>query len=211
MSRSTVSRRFSEVVGVALFAAALIWIVALASYEPADPAWFFSTGLHAAPANFAGRVGAFLAELSFQLFGYASYVIPAVLVVIGWNSFWCRSVDAAGTKVAGAVLLFACIGAFLSLTFGTVEVSGKPFRAGGYVGEFLALEMSEYLARTGSMIVILALIFLAIMMSTQFSFGRFFAAILASLRTTVARSYDSFRAWREERERERQRREVIAK
>ena len=73
MSGSTVSRRVSEFVGVALFAAALIWIIALASYEPTDPVWFFSTGAHAAPANFAGRVGAFLAELSFQLFGYASY------------------------------------------------------------------------------------------------------------------------------------------
>ena len=73
------SRRVSEFVGVALFAAALIWIVALASYDPSDPAWFFSTGHARRPANFAGRVGAFLAELSFQLFGYASYLIPAVV------------------------------------------------------------------------------------------------------------------------------------
>ena len=138
MAGSTVSRRVSEVIGVALFAAALIWIVALASYEPSDPAWFFSTGLHSAPANFAGRVGAFLAELSFQLFGYAAYFIPAVLVVIGWNSFWCRSLDAAGTKAIGATLLFACISTFLSLVFGTIDLSGKAFRAGGYVGEFLA-------------------------------------------------------------------------
>ena len=99
MSGSTVSRRVSEFVGVALFAAALIWIIALASYDPTDPVWFFSTGAHgAAVNNFVGRVGAFLAELSFQLFGYASYLIPAVLVIIGWNYFWCRSLDAAGTK-----------------------------------------------------------------------------------------------------------------
>ncbi|PYQ79597.1 MAG: hypothetical protein DMG01_08365, partial [Acidobacteria bacterium] len=115
MSRSTVSRRVSEFVGVALFAAALIWIISLASYEPADPVWFFSTGAHAAPANFAGRVGAFLAELSFQLFGYASYLIPAVFVVVGWNYFWCRSLDAAATKATGAALLVGCLSAFLSL------------------------------------------------------------------------------------------------
>src|SRR5262245_39136918 len=211
MSRSTVSRRFSEFVGVALFAAALIWIVALASYEPTDPAWFFSTGLHSAPANFAGRVGAFVAELSFQLFGYASYLIPAVLVVIGWNSFWCRSLDAAGTKATGATLLFACISTFVSLVVGTIDVSGKPFRAGGYVGEFLAKEMSEYLARTGSMIVILALIFLAIIMSTQFSFGRLFAVVLDSLKAGAMRIVDAVHAWREDRRREKQRREVIAK
>ena len=211
MSRSTVSRRFSEFVGVALFAAALIWIISLASYEPADPVWFFSTGAHAAPANFAGRVGAFLAELSFQLFGYASYLIPAVLVVSGWNYFWCRSLDAAATKATGAALLVGCLSAFLSLVVGTLEVSGKPFRAGGYAGEFLAKEMSDYLNRTGSVIVILTLTFLAIIMSTQFSFGRFFGAIVRAMKNTAMRTLDSFREWREERRRERQRREVIAK
>jgi len=208
---STVSRRASEFVGVALFAAALIWIISLASYEPTDPVWFFSTGAHAAPANFAGRVGAFLAELSFQLFGYASYLIPAILVVIGWHYFWCRALDAAGTKATGAGLLVACISAFLSLIFGTLEVSGKAFRAGGYAGEFLASHMSEYLNRTGSIIVILTLIFLAIIMSTQFSFGRFFSAVIGAIRGSARRGIDAFQEWREERRREKQRREVIAK
>jgi S-DNA-T family DNA segregation ATPase FtsK/SpoIIIE len=211
VARSSLSRRLSEVVGVALFAAALIWIIALASYEPADPAWFFSTGLHTTPANFAGRVGAFLAELSFQLFGYASYVVPALLVVVGWNYFWCRTPDAAGTKAAGAGLLFACISAFLSLVFGTLEVSGKPFRAGGYAGDFLARQFTDYLARPGALIVILALSFLAIILSTQFSFGRFFGAVMESSKAGAVRTVDSIHEWREERRREKQRQEVIAK
>ena len=59
--------------------------------------------------------------------------------------------------------------------FGTLDVAGKPFRAGGYAGDWLAAMLSEYLNRTGSVIVILTLIFLAIIMSTQFSFGRLFA------------------------------------
>ena len=107
MKGSTVSRRVSEFVGVALFAAALIWVIALASYNPTDPAWFFSAGLTHAPENFAGRVGAFLAELSFQLAGYAAYAIPAFLVMVGWHYFWCREVDAAASKMTGAALLFA--------------------------------------------------------------------------------------------------------
>jgi S-DNA-T family DNA segregation ATPase FtsK/SpoIIIE len=197
--------------GVALFAAALIWIISLASYEPTDPVWFFSTAGHGAPANFAGRVGAFLAELSFQLFGYAAYLVPVLLVIVGWNHFWCRKVDAAGTKVTGAALLFACTSAFLSLVFGTLDVSGKPFRAGGYAGEWLARQMAEYLNRTGSVIVLLTLIFLAIIVSTQFSFGRLFGALIHAAAGGFVRTLASFRAWREERRREQQRREVIAK
>jgi len=211
VSGSTVSRRVSEFVGVALFALALIWIVSLVSYDPNDAVWFFSTGSHAAPANFAGRVGAFLAELSFQLFGYASYLVPAILVVVGWHSFWCRKLDALATKAAGAALLFACIGAFLSLVFGALDVSGKPFRAGGYAGEWLAGLTSDYFNRTGSLIVIVTLIFLAIIMSTQFSFGRFFGALIAAAKAGAVRTVASFRDWREERRREKQRREVIAK
>ena len=211
MAGSTVSRRVSEFVGVALFAAALIWIVSLGSYEPSDPVWFFSAGAHAAPANFAGRVGAFLAELSFQLFGYASYLIPAVLVVVGWNYFWCRSLDAAATKAVGAGLFCGCVSAFLSLVFGTIEVSGKPFRTGGYAGEFVAKEFAEYLNRTGSMIVILTLIFLAVIISTQFSFGRFFGVLFSTARAGGGRAFEAVRDWRDERRREKQRRDVIAK
>jgi S-DNA-T family DNA segregation ATPase FtsK/SpoIIIE len=133
------------------------------------------------------------------------------MVISGWNYFWCRTLDAPGTKATGAALLVGCTSAFLSLVFHTLEVSGKPFRAGGYAGEFLAKEMSDYLNRTGAMIVILTLIFLAIIISTQFSFGRFFAAVIEGLRRSTMRGSEAFQAWREERRREKQRREVIAK
>jgi S-DNA-T family DNA segregation ATPase FtsK/SpoIIIE len=209
---SAATRRLSEFVGVALFGVALIWIVSLASYDQRDPAWFFSTSAHAATVNnFAGRVGAFLAELSFQLFGYASYSIPALLVIIGWNYFWCRSFEAAGTKTTGATMFVGSLGALLSLIFGTLDVSGKTFRAGGYAGDYLATLTSEYFNRTGSVIVILTFMFLAIIVSTQFSFGRLFRALCRAIVAGAGRAVESFREWREERRREKQRREVIAK
>ncbi len=114
MAGSTLSRRLSEVVGVALFALSLLWLIALVSYSPSDPVWFFNTGSDLAPANFAGRVGAFLAELSFQLVGYAAYLAPVIVAVIGWHYFWCSILDAPYTKAFGAALLFGCTAAFLS-------------------------------------------------------------------------------------------------
>jgi len=201
----------SEFVGVALFAAALIWIISLSSYDPSDPVWFFSAGAHGAPVNFAGRVGAFVAELSFQLFGYGAYVIPAILIVTGWHYFWCTTLDAAATKATGAGMLFACISAFLSLVFGTLDVSGKPFRAGGYIGEWLSSELSEYLNRTGALIVILTLIFLSVIVTTQFSFGRLFGALIKMMEAAIDRAWGSFNEWRDERRKAKQRQEVIAK
>ena len=211
MVGSRLSRRVSEFFGVALFAAALIWLIALATYEPADPVWFFSAGSNAVPVNFIGRVGAFIAELSFQLFGYASYLIPAVLVVIGWHYFWCRALDAPYTKLIGATLLVACVSSFLSLALGSMDVAGKAFRTGGYLGEWLAGQLAEYLNRTGSTIVILTVLFLAIILSTQFSFGRLFTALMGAGRSAAARLAAGLREWRETRRRDRQRREVIAK
>ena len=125
MAGSAVSRRFSEFIGVALFALALIWLISLASYSASDPVWFFNTGSDMPPANFAGRIGAFIAELSYQLLGYSAYLVPIVLVVLGWHYFWCRAVDAAYTKLLGATLLFGCISSFLSLAFGSLDVGGK--------------------------------------------------------------------------------------
>ena len=186
MKGSTVSRRVSEFVGVALFAAALIWIIALASYDPTDPVWFFSAGLHAAPANFAGRVGAFLAELSFQLVGYAAYLDPVVLVIVGWHYFWCRADRRArheGDRRRAAVRLHqrvpqpgarhAASAASRSAPAATSATGWPPL-------------LSDYLNRTGSVIVILTLIFLSIIMSTQFSFGRLFGVAVRRVTATAA-------------------------
>ena len=210
-SGSALSRRVSEVVGVALFAAALIWLIALATYDPNDPVWFFSTGTHDVPANFAGRVGAFLGELSFQVLGDASYLIPAMIAVAGWHYFWCRAIDAVYTKATGAVMLCACTSAFLGLTLGRVDFGPRAYRAGGYLGEWIGGFMAEYLSRTGSVIVILALMVAAVILATQFSFGRLFSALFAALRRGFAEGVDAFQLWREERRKAKQRREVLVK
>jgi DNA segregation ATPase FtsK/SpoIIIE, S-DNA-T family len=209
VAQSTLSRRLSEIIGVVLFASALVWLVALASYTPSDPVWFFNTGARRPPANLAGRVGAFLAELGYQVLGYASFLVPAVLAVVGWQYFWCRVLDAPYTKVIGAVMLVACSAAFLHLAFGSLEIGGQPFRVGGYAGEWSAGGLSEYLNRTGSIILVLTLLFLAIILTTQFSFGRAFSALAALLRERAASVAEGWRERREARRREQQRREII--
>jgi len=211
LASSALSRRVSEFLGVALFATALIWLISLASYNAADPVWFFNTGSELPPANFAGRIGAFVGELSYQMLGYSAYLIPLVLVVIGWNYFWCRTMDAAYTKLLGAALLFSCISSFLSLAFGALDVGGKEFRAGGYIGDRLAGFLADYFNRTGSIILILTLLFAAIILSTQFSFGRLFSALsqIGADRWTAVRAALAQR--RDEKQREKQRQEVLKK
>ena len=211
MSESTLSRRISEFAGVALFALALIWLISLVTYEPSDPVWFFTTDAAQAPANFVGRVGAFLSELSFQLFGYASYLLPLVIGIIGWHYFWCQPPDAAYTKLVGVTLFFGCASGFLSLLFGTTDLPDKTFQAGGSIGTWLNSAFSEYLNRTGSIIVLLTLMTLSVILSTQFSFGRLFARASQESRDLSARGIGWARLWLERHRKERERRNVIAK
>ena len=211
MASNTVSRRVSEFVGVALFGVALIWLIALASYTASDPAWFFNTGSDVPAANFAGRIGAFVGELSYQMFGYSAYLIPVIVAVVGWHYFWCRVLDAAYTKLIGAALLFGCVSSFLSLAFGTLDVGGKTFRAGGFLGDRLAAVLAAYLNRTGSIILILTLLFLAIILSTQFSFGRLFSVLSQLVRDRWAAFLLARERRRDEKEREQQRQEVLKK
>ena len=205
---STVSRRVSEFLGVVLFAVALIWLIALVTYEPTDPTWFFNAGAPGAPANFIGRVGAFLAELSYQLCGYAAFLVPVVLGVAGWSLFWCRPIDAKYTKLVGAALLFACLSALLTLALGKVSFANG---AGGYLGIVLARLLADSLNRTGSIIVILTLLVLSLILTTQFSFGRLFSSLARAVTAWWTGLAARIRERREARRKEKQRQEIVKK
>src|ERR1051325_4783760 len=107
--------------------------------------------------------------------------------------------------------MFGCVSSLLSLAFGTVDVGGKPFRTGGYLGEWLASVMADYFNRTGSIIVILTLLFLALLLSTQFSLGRMFSSATAVSRNGTSKFAGAFRAGLASRRREPQRRAVLAR
>jgi S-DNA-T family DNA segregation ATPase FtsK/SpoIIIE len=205
------TRRVCEVLGVVCFTLALVWLVALASYSASDPVVFFSTPSKADPANFAGRVGAFLSELSFQVFGYSAYLVPPILVVIGWHYFWVRALRAPLTKAIGAAMLFGSASALLSIAFERLHIGGKLFPAGGVIGRGIAGMLMPQLNRTGSLILLLSVLFLAVIMATQLSLGSVVSAIGVRIGAFFERRVAGWKTWREDRRREAQRREVIRK
>jgi S-DNA-T family DNA segregation ATPase FtsK/SpoIIIE len=211
MSGTTLSRRVSEIVGVALFASALIWLIALASHDPNDPVWFFTTGAGEPPANFAGRVGAFLSELSFQILGYAAFLIPAAIGVAGWHYFWCQTSEAVWPKAAGTTLLVACSAALLGLLFGSADIDGKTFHAGGWIGAGIGGLLAESLNRTGSIIVLLTLMVLSVILSTQVSFGGAVGAMRLNSLDASARLMGRLHLWLDERRRRQARRAMLAR
>ena len=211
MVATTLSRRVSETVGVALFAAALVWLVSLATYDAADAVWFFNPDGATPPVNLVGRVGAFVAELSYQLVGLTAFLIPVQLIVLGWHAFWCRALGAAYAKLLGLGLMVGCSAGFLSLAYGHLTESPRPIDAGGYLGAVLTRVLAEYFNRIGSIMVIVTVMFLAVMLSTQFSLGQLFSAVWRGLRGLAGEAWTRIGGWWTRRQRERQRRDVVNK
>jgi S-DNA-T family DNA segregation ATPase FtsK/SpoIIIE len=211
MSASVMSRRASEALGVALFFGALLWFVALVSYTPGDPAWFFYAGPPKPAANFAGSFGAFVAESSFQLLGFASYLIPVVLLVAGWHYFWCRTLPAGYTKSIGAVILLLCLAALLGLAVGAPRAGDTSVPAGGHLGAVLADLAVHYFNRAGGAIVILSTGLLGFILTTQVSLSALSSAAAEKVRARVAAWQDARKTAHEARRREEQRRDVMKK
>ncbi|BCS33597.1 hypothetical protein TBR22_A28240 [Luteitalea sp. TBR-22] len=211
MSASVMSRRASEALGVALFFGALLWFVALVSYTPGDPAWFFYAGPPKQAANFAGSFGAFVAESSFQLLGYASFLVPVVLLVAGWHYFWCRTLPAGYTKSIGAVVLLLCLAALLGLAVGSPRAGDTSVPAGGHLGAVLADLAVHYFNRAGGAIVILSTGLLGFILTTQVSLSALSSAAAEKVRARLTTWQEARKAAQEVRRREEQRREVMKK
>jgi len=201
----------SEVYGVALWALALFWLISLVSYSTSDPVWFFNNVAAGPPLNFGGRVGAFLAEATLQLMGYTSYLVPVLLCVVGWHAFWCKAFEAKYTKITGAVMLFLCVSGLLGLAFAGFDAEGRRFAGGGLIGSSLASGLREYLNTTGSVILLLTLLGLALVLSTQFSFGHASKQTASVVRSSTDGWLGRWRAWQAERARARERAQIVKK
>jgi DNA segregation ATPase FtsK/SpoIIIE, S-DNA-T family len=73
-------QRLLEGLGFTLVVVCFLTVLALVTYDPADPS--FNTAADATPANFLGRDGALAADLLVQGLGLAAFLLP--LILLGW-------------------------------------------------------------------------------------------------------------------------------
>jgi S-DNA-T family DNA segregation ATPase FtsK/SpoIIIE len=207
---SALTRRLSEITGVAIFAASLIWLIALVSFTDTDPVLFFNDIAATEVSNFAGRFGAFISLASFQLVGYAAYAIPIALGYVGWHYFWCEEIDAPYTKVFGALLFLLTTASLLGLAFGGFDNHTRPFLQGGVLGTWGSGGLVAFLNRTGAAILLLTLLPLSLVLSTQFSVGHAWTSMSRHVRKRPG-LLAYFRTWQDERRRDRERQQIIDK
>ncbi|MEO5762628.1 MAG: DNA translocase FtsK 4TM domain-containing protein, partial [Vicinamibacteria bacterium] len=201
-----------ELKGACLLGFALMLLLSFATYDPHDPTPWFSTGAMGEPRNWIGRYGAFISELFVgQAFGVAAFVLPLGLLVAGWRLLWREDLEAAITKSVGLVALQLSLAAFAFVVLKEVPFSGVPVRAGGAVGESLALFLSLRVGRFGAVVVLGLSLFAGLILTTQFSFSALLNTITGWIRDRAAGVQVSFEHWRETKRKDRLRMQVIRK
>jgi S-DNA-T family DNA segregation ATPase FtsK/SpoIIIE len=212
----TENKRLNELIGFLCVTLAVLMALALLSYSPKDAAFNVSAPPpDGSPArNWIGPVGAYGSDILFQIFGFAAFLLPAAMLVLGWRWFRSRAIDSQTATLVGYGLLLLSLPSLLSLWhFPEVRGAVPP---GGFLGTLISGGLRTGFNLWGANLVAVALLVTAVFMTTRFSFSGAHAwahspkgpigAVekLGILQKAQAR----WHAWREEREQQRMRRRV---
>jgi len=168
---ASVARGLRESALWILGALGLILLVALATYDRADPA-FSSTGQPGPVTNLIGPVGAWLSDLFFVLFGAPAFLFPIMLGFAGFSLYRERRskepIDRRATalRVGGFVLALASSCGLATLHF---QDGSLPNTAGGLLGSLVGLGLDRALGLLGATLLLLAVWFGSVALCTGIS------------------------------------------
>jgi S-DNA-T family DNA segregation ATPase FtsK/SpoIIIE len=165
-------RRLNEILGLVVLVAAVLLLLALVSYTPSDPS-FDTVGTYASgrPAhNWAGIVGAWVADSTLQVIGISIFLLPLVLARLGVS--WMRSRPAGSpyAKTIGLGLWAVFAPAAIALLPGNL-LWRHALPIEGVTGRILADATIEYLNLPGACIVVALMVCLSLYLATTFTFN----------------------------------------
>jgi S-DNA-T family DNA segregation ATPase FtsK/SpoIIIE len=212
----TENKRLNELVGFLCIMLAVLMGLSLLTYNPRDAAFNVSAaaGEQNPTRNWIGPVGAYSADLLFQVFGFAAFLLPVAIGMLGYR--WCRSraIDSQVATIAGYVLLLMSLPSLLSLWHFPAVRDALP--AGGMMGTLVSHGLRSGFNVWGANLVAIALLVAALFLTTSFSFSGAHAwasgvkGPLGRMEKPgiLQRAQARWHAWQDEREQRRMRREV---
>jgi S-DNA-T family DNA segregation ATPase FtsK/SpoIIIE len=208
-------RRLREVAVLLLLPVVGYLFLSLWSYHSGDPGWSHS-GTEGDIRNWGGIFGAWLADLTFYLFGLTAYLIPLILLAAGW-----RIVRGGGTgpmgsleaplRLIGVALLIASTTALAHQHLHS-PLSVLPGNSGGVVGQLLGQLLGDVFGRVGASLLLVALLLGSITLATGLSWFGLMDGIGRTVIATSAvmsRMLVVVREWRARREVRAERAEVV--
>jgi len=198
----TENNRLNELIGFIGMTIAILTALALISYSPHDPSFNVSAesyDLHSA-RNWIGPVGAYGADLLFQGFGYAAFLLPVGMFIVGSRWFRSELLESPTIKIVGYSMLVLMLPAMLTL-WHIPEVRGA-IPPGGLLGHLVSDGLQAGFNTVGANLVALAIFFVALFLTTKFSFIETHETLRGPLSklNVIAPLKERFAAWREERE-----------
>jgi DNA segregation ATPase FtsK/SpoIIIE, S-DNA-T family len=212
----TENKRLNELIGFVCIMTAALLALSLISYSPHDPAFNVSAAsMGENPVrNWIGPVGSYTADLSFQVFGFAAFLLPVAIGILGDRWLRSRAVDSQWATLAGYGLLLLSVPSLLSMIH-FPDVRGA-IPAGGLLGAAVSHGLQSGFNFWGAMLVALAILIVALFLTTSFSFSGAHAWASSSKGPLgkmgafgiLQRARARWEDWRDEREEARMRREV---
>src|SRR5436190_24270283 len=110
-------RRLNEFVGLLMLTLGILLALSLVSFNPDDLSLNISHNPHFVPkpSNFIGVVGAYGADIFFQTWGYAAFLVPIFLGVYAFCWLVSSPVTNLGARIAGMFLMTATIASALAM------------------------------------------------------------------------------------------------
>ena len=203
----TNNRRLNELLGFLLCVSALLLFLALASYSPLDPSLNSASVLTGSRVarNWIGIVGAYGADLLWQLLGVSAFLLPVFAIGLGLRWFRSLKVLSPTAKLLGGIWLLMFVPALLALLPGHSRWLGVPVE--GLLGRVLGDILIHYFNLAGAYIVATTMLAVALYFCTAFSFTH--VRVWAATRFAfVIALRDRWRDWRDERVRNKMQREL---
>ncbi|MCX5713111.1 MAG: DNA translocase FtsK 4TM domain-containing protein, partial [Candidatus Omnitrophica bacterium] len=176
-------RRLNEFKGVILVAAGLIILASLVSFNAFDLK-FYTSHPNIPPKNFIKTFGAYLAGMLLFLFGWASFIIPAVVMFLGFRLFKQEKPDLRVPKLLGALVLLLSTSSLIGMLAASNQSIG--FSHGGFLGFLTSKFASTYFGRLGGFIIFITLLLLSATLVTDILISTFFSKAADRMHATIA-------------------------
>ncbi|HLV02775.1 MAG TPA: DNA translocase FtsK 4TM domain-containing protein, partial [Acidobacteriota bacterium] len=159
--------KLNELSGVIFLASSCLLLLSLISYDSMDPGLNVAAP-HEQYSNYAGRIGALIADYLFELFGLAAFILPIPFIFVGYKKVRGRPIHSPIVKLIGFTAITFSVCAGFSLLSPALPESVN-FTPGGIFGILTSRQLLFYLNRPGSLIVITAVLVSALVLTTRFS------------------------------------------
>ena len=175
------------IAAIALFAA-VVFSVALTSFNPHDASWFYYSSKGGEIQNAAGFVGAELAAFSFYFLGSVAYLLVPLLLYVAFYAYRFKTIEGEWDR------LLACVASIIVMAglFHWYHAGSKPYMiAGGFIGQRVIQLLDGFLEKTGTLVFLYTFLCATVLIITRISF----ITLLRGCKQAVVWLYEYRHVW----------------